>query len=208
MKIVVLANESIKEELLAQGLQENVQVDWISDPAHFNDHLHADAFMYLLPADDSTGVLHSITAKPVIINDVTGTLSGLHSNIIRINGWDSFLKRPVVEAACTDKAIASLASAVFAAFSKKTEWTPDIPGFIAARVVSMIINEAYFTLEEGVSTREEIDTAMKLGTNYPYGPFEWSRKIGIKNIVALLTTLAKTNKRYEPAAMLKKEATD
>ena len=52
---------------------------------------------------------------------------------------------------------------------------PDIPGFISARVVSMIINEAYFALEEEVSSKEEIDTAMKLGTNYPYGPFDGVR---------------------------------
>jgi 3-hydroxybutyryl-CoA dehydrogenase len=61
-------------------------------------------------------------------------------------------------------------------------------------------------LEEKVSTKEEIDTAMKLGTSYPYGPFEWSRKIGVKNIFELLSVLAKTNARYEPAALLKDEA--
>ena len=70
----------------------------------------------------------------------------------------------------------------------------------------MIINEAYFTLEEKVSTKEEIDTAMKLGTNYPYGPFEWGQKIGLKKVNELLTTLAETNSRYTPAALLQKEA--
>ena len=43
----------------------------------------------------------------------------------------------------------------------------------------MIINEAYFTWEAGTSTKEEIDIAMKLGTGYPYGPFEWGEKIGL-----------------------------
>ena len=47
---------------------------------------------------------------------------------------------------------------------------------------------------------------MKLGTNYPYGPFEWSKKIGLKKIYDLLTLLAKTNARYEPSPLLKKEA--
>ena len=42
----------------------------------------------------------------------------------------------------------------------------------------MIINEAFLALQEGVSTKEEINTAMKLGTNYPLGPFEWVEKIG------------------------------
>lgn len=69
----------------------------------------------------------------------------------------------------------------------------------------MIINEAWLSLGEGVSTKEEIDTAMKLGTNYPYGPFEWGNKIELKNVYQLLTALSKTNPRYEPAALLKKE---
>jgi 3-hydroxybutyryl-CoA dehydrogenase len=70
----------------------------------------------------------------------------------------------------------------------------------------MIINEAYFALEENVSTKEEIDIAMKLGTNYPYGPFEWAKKIGLKNVVRLLTELSLSEKRYQPAGLLLKEA--
>ncbi len=45
--------------------------------------------------------------------------------------------------------------------------------------MAMIINEAWHALAEEVSTKNEIDTAMKLGTNYPYGPFEWAEKIGL-----------------------------
>jgi 3-hydroxybutyryl-CoA dehydrogenase len=73
-------------------------------------------------------------------------------------------------------------------------------------VLAMIINEAWFTLGENVSTKQEIDTAMKLGTNYPYGPFEWCNKIGIKNIYSLLKKLSENNARYKPAPLLEKEA--
>ncbi|HRG10176.1 MAG TPA: 3-hydroxyacyl-CoA dehydrogenase family protein, partial [Cyclobacteriaceae bacterium] len=57
------------------------------------------------------------------------------------------------------------------------------------RVICMIINEAYFTVEEGTATREDVDLAMKLGTNYPLGPFEWTEKIGLQNIVNVLDTV-------------------
>jgi 3-hydroxybutyryl-CoA dehydrogenase len=90
--------------------------------------------------------------------------------------------------------------------NKKPEWVPDVAGFITPRIVASIINEAYFALDEQVSTRDEIDTAMKLGTNYPFGPFEWSRRIGIKNIFELLARLAGEQTRYQPSAMLAKEA--
>ncbi|HZI53262.1 MAG TPA: 3-hydroxyacyl-CoA dehydrogenase family protein, partial [Chitinophagaceae bacterium] len=76
------------------------------------------------------------------------------------------------------------------------QYVPDVIGMITPRIVSMIINEAWFSLDEKVSTREEIDTAMKLGTNYPYGPFEWGDKIGLNRIRQLLSELQKTDNRY------------
>jgi 3-hydroxybutyryl-CoA dehydrogenase len=55
-----------------------------------------------------------------------------------------------------------------------------------------------------VSVEKEIDTAMKLGTNYPYGPFEWGEKIGLGKVVSLLEVLEKEQIRYKPCALLKK----
>jgi len=78
----------------------------------------------------------------------------------------------------------------------------DEPGLISARIIAMIINEAYFANAENVSTEKEIDTAMKLGTNYPYGPFEWADKIGVKNIYVLLEKLSINDPRYHPSALL------
>ena len=69
----------------------------------------------------------------------------------------------------------------------------------------MIINEAYFAIGEDVSSKNEIDLAMKLGTNYPYGPFEWAKKIGLHNIYYLLKTLSNNDNRYIPAKALKQE---
>ena len=69
----------------------------------------------------------------------------------------------------------------------------------------MIINEAYYALEENVSTKQQIDIAMKLGTNYPYGPFEWGEKIGIEKIYLLLKKLSAQNKRYTISHSLEQE---
>ncbi len=77
-----------------------------------------------------------------------------------------------------------------------------MPGFISASVIAMIINEAYFAKADGVSTEAEIDLAMKLGTNYPYGPFEWAQKIGLKNILNLLTSMSEQNNKYAPSPLL------
>lgn len=81
----------------------------------------------------------------------------------------------------------------------------DIAGMVAARSIAMIINEAYFGLQDEISTPEQIDTAMKLGTNYPYGPFEWATKIGLNKIYNLLTELSKTDTRYLPCDAIAKK---
>ncbi len=140
---------------------------------------------------------------PIFIHSVTVTLKELKApvNVYRINGWHGFLQRPVWEiAGIVNKQVEN----IFIALNKKMVIVPDEPGFIAARVIAMIINEAWYALEEKVSTKKEIDIAMKLGTNYPYGPFEWGRMIGEKNIVTLLQKLSAKNKKYLPAPLLKK----
>ncbi len=60
---------------------------------------------------------------------------------------------------------------------------------VALRVISCIVNEAFLTLSEGVATAGDIDEAMKLGANYPKGPFEWTEEIGAGRILATLDSL-------------------
>jgi 3-hydroxybutyryl-CoA dehydrogenase len=72
----------------------------------------------------------------------------------------------------------------------------------------MIINEAFFAMQEGVAPAREIDTAMKLGTNYPRGPVEWAERIGVSQVVALLSALHQSfgEDRYRVAPLLRKSA--
>lgn len=138
---------------------------------------------------------------PVFIHAVSDTLQqvGLQDNVVRVNGWPGFLKRKNWEIAGN---ISSQHETVLASLGIQICQVSDMAGFLAARVLCMIINEAYFALEEGVSTKEDIDIAMKLGTGYPMGPFEWAEKIGIQEVVKLLNTLNENNSIYRPCTML------
>ena len=60
---------------------------------------------------------------------------------------------------------------------------------ISLRITSCIVNEAFLALSEGVATAEDIDRAMKLGANYPKGPFEWAEELGARSIVLTLDAL-------------------
>jgi 3-hydroxybutyryl-CoA dehydrogenase len=208
MRLVVLANESLKEELLSTGINDNCKIDWISSSQELSLFKDADAVIDLLFEQNGYEVsyLKDIFPKPVFVNSVGKTISEIGFPFIRINAWPGFLKRNVAEVCCNDDATKVGAEKILSLLNRKAEWIPDIKGFISPRVVSMIINEAYFALEENVSSKEEIDIAMKLGTNYPFGPFEWAKKIGLNNILNLLTELSRNEKRYEPASLLLKEA--
>lgn len=201
---MVITNDALKAELLQQGMPDDVQVEWQHEIAPV---VGADAYVDLLfiQSEERINKLTALQPSVIIINCVEVTLSELPAGFIRLNGWNSFLKRPVAEMAGNGEN-KIIAEKIISCFNKTTEWVADVPGFITARVISTIINEAYFTLAEKVSTKDEIDTAMKLGTNYPFGPFEWSEKIGLKNIYGLLMLLSKTNSRYTPSDLLQKEA--
>ncbi len=203
MKIIVLANAEQKDELTAQGQNDPAAVLWTADTKDLAGMSGADACIDLLFDDTKERIkkLKQLQAPIIIINSVIQPLNQSNADFIRINGWNTFLKRPVLEASCHDN-LKEKAGLVFSFFNKKAEWTADIAGFISVRIVVSIINEAYFALEEQVSSKKEIDIAMKLGTNYPYGPFEWADKIGLKNIHALLKELSKEQERYAPAELL------
>ncbi len=72
-------------------------------------------------------------------------------------------------------------------------WTPvrlaDTPGLAVARTVSMLVNEAADAVQQGVCTPEAADAAMKLGVNYPSGPFEWLKILGTRRVLAVLRWL-------------------
>lgn len=204
MKIVVVADDRLKEELLSQGLQGNAVVEWVNElPASATADCYIDLLFINTP--QRIDALKKLQPAIIIVNAVTDTLEHLPENFVRINGWPGFLKRSSVEAACNNHLVKGGAEEIFASFHKTTEWVPDKAGFITATIISMIINEAYFALGENVSSKEEIDIAMKLGTNYPFGPFEWAQQIGLKRISELLSTRAATHPRYTPAGLLLKE---
>ncbi len=205
MKIAVITNDELKEELLAAGMQDIINVQWLAEPAMVYD---ADAYLDLLfqPTAERINMLKELQPAVIIVNSVITTLDKLPADFIRFNGWPGFLKRTLAESSCYREDQKPFAEKIFTQFNKSIEWVPDVAGFISARIISMIINEAYFAFDEKISSKREIDIAMKLGTNYPYGPFEWAEKIGLQKINELLTVLALQNSRYEPAALLKKEA--
>ena len=198
MQIVVLANDSLRLELLGELEHTAMDIVWVEHISALFENKESAVFIDLLFEEKHLDVLQQLIRGLIIVNSVERSLAEINSSFVRINGWPTFLSSGSIEAAALNEDAKRKAEEIFSGFNKKLEWVPDEPGFITPRVISMIINEAFIALKEGVSTKEEIDVAMKLGTNYPYGPFEWAEKIGIDRIKALLEKLYRQKERYAP----------
>jgi 3-hydroxybutyryl-CoA dehydrogenase len=187
MQIIVLTNEALKEELVVNGVEHSLDCIYVDSLDDLLRHANADGFIDLLfePTIERVNALKTLLPKPVIINSVTHTLSILSADFIRINSWPTFLASALLEGAASESQKIK-GEEILMQFHKKVTWLPDTSGFISARVISKIINEAWLALEENVSTPAEIDLAMRLGTNYPFGPLEWAEKIGVEKLQLLL----------------------
>ena len=208
MHIAVRSTEKQRLEFEQKGFDPNVSITWLSNHEKLF-HVDADAVFDLVFNDADISANEFLEQTLVFANAVNCTgLNIGRKNYVRINAWEGFLKRPLVEIAGNDDEYNMMAAKTLNALGWKYVWTADDHGFISARIIAMIINEAYYALEEKVSTKEQIDVAMKLGTNYPLGPFEWSEKIGIYNIYELLRNLSMKNDRYTIAPLLRQTALD
>jgi 3-hydroxybutyryl-CoA dehydrogenase len=204
--ISILASDEQKQEVLKTAPDET-RIRWVATLEALIAE-EADAYIDLQfePSAERVSLLKKCLPATVMIHSVEHTLAALDVPFIRVNAWPGFLERPLIECASATPGNEEKIENTCSILKRESVLLPDEPGFISARILAMIINEAYFALQEAVSSRRDIDLAMRTGTNYPYGPFEWGDKIGLKKIVALLSQLALTDSRYQPCGLLLAEA--
>src|SRR5690606_6989474 len=132
MRIVILADELSYHELVVENSSYTIRVNELND---FNEK-NADAFIDLQFDGDSSRIdfLNKLPA-PIIVNSVPYTLKETGENFIRINGWSTFLNKPVIEAAGKVE-FQEKTNEIFHALNKTIEWVPDTPGFITPRILS------------------------------------------------------------------------
>ena len=112
----------------------------------------------------------------------------------------------VIRGIATSRATFEVARDIVAKLDKTIAVSEDFPAFIVNRVLMPMINEAIYTLYEGVGTVEAIDTGLKLGANHPMGPLELADFIGLDTCLAIMQVLYEglADSKYRPCPLLVK----
>jgi 3-hydroxybutyryl-CoA dehydrogenase len=194
-------------ELLEKGMGDHKLV--INETEGPESGENYDLFIDLDP-DEKKVPAHlgpEVRGKPYMVSAVCRSVSevaGQGAWLIGLNAWPGFLRGRIAELSLSDRAGASRLTSLMRALGWEFVLTEDMPGLVTPRIISMIINEAYFAAADGTATPRDIDIALKLGANYPLGPFEWADKIGLKRVLGLLQKLYEHSKdpRYIPAPLL------
>jgi 3-hydroxybutyryl-CoA dehydrogenase len=112
----------------------------------------------------------------------------------------------VIRGIATSKETFETAKALVSSLGKTISVSEDFPAFIVNRILMPMINEAIYTLYEGVGTVEAIDTGLKLGANHPMGPLELADFIGLDTCLAIMQVLYEglADSKYRPCPLLVK----
>jgi len=159
------------------------------------DHLGPDTLLASNTSSISITRLASVTDRPE-------KFIGLHF----MNPVPLMKLVEIIRGIATDPATYETAVGFAKSLGKTTANAEDFPAFIVNRVLVPMINEAIYTLYEGVGTVDAIDTALKLGANHPMGPLELGDFIGLDTVLAIMNVLhdGLADSKYRPCPLLVK----
>ncbi len=216
MKILVVADEPRQSELLHK-LRKADAVDALNEEEFFEfDDFDSYDAIFDLNFENHIEALEEYAA----LRNTLIVVSGIKTALCELVYLEEFDEEVNLVGLCDlpglinrDKAEISLLnegdSIKAIAFFKSLDWPciiiKDRVGMVTPRIILMIINEASYTLQEGTASIDDIDSSMKLGTNYPFGPFEWCDKIGVENVYETLEAIYHDthDERYKVCPLLK-----
>lgn len=190
-----ISNYGMLDEGILQ--EQELVVDFSIDQSPENLELYKDI----------SGLSILVNIPKTSLSELVYFSGGIECQLFGFNGLPSFVNREILEVSLYNEDDKPALEKLCGALDTKFLAVDDRVGMVTPRIIFMIINEAYFTVQEGTAQKEDIDQGMKLGTNYPFGPFEWSQLIGLEHVYELLEAVYEDTKdeRYKICPLLKKE---
>ena len=190
-----------------ESLEEIGKVDLAIEAATENEDTKKDIFKALQPHLAKKTLLASNTSSISItrlasVTDRPEHFIGLHF----MNPAPVMKLVEVIRGIATDATTYEEAVGFARSLGKVTANAEDFPAFIVNRILVPMINEAIYTLYEGVGTVDAIDTALKLGANHPMGPLELGDFIGLDTVLSIMNVLYEglADSKYRPCPLLVK----
>jgi len=191
----------------AESLAQIGGTDLAIEAATENEEIKKQIFRALQPHLSAGTLLASNTSSISITRLASATdrperFIGLHF----MNPAPLMKLVEIIRGIATDAGTYEVAVAFAKSLGKTTANAEDFPAFIVNRVLVPMINEAIYTLYEGVGTVDAIDTAMKLGANHPMGPLELGDFIGLDTVLSIMNVLhdGLADSKYRPCPLLVK----
>ena len=189
------------------GLSLFADCDLVVEAATENEDLKREIFKALCPELRPDTVVCSNTSSISItrlasVTDRPGRFMGLHF----MNPVPVMKLVELIRGIATEEDTYQAMKAFAKSLGKTTASAEDFPAFIVNRILQPMINEAVYTLYEGVGSVKSIDTAMKLGANHPMGPLELADFIGLDTCLAVMHVLYEglADSKYRPCPLLVK----
>jgi 3-hydroxybutyryl-CoA dehydrogenase len=181
--------------------------DLVIEAATENEELKRKIFGKLCPALKADAILATNTSSISItrlasVTDRPERFIGIHF----MNPVPRMQLVELIRGIVTDNPTFEAAKALVAKLGKTFTVSEDFPAFIVNRILLPMINEAIYTLYEGVGSVEAIDTAMKLGANHPMGPLALADFIGLDTVLSVMQVLHEglADTKYRPCPLLVK----
>ena len=129
--------------------------------------------------------------------------NSIDSEVFGFNGLQGFISNGCWEISNPYKCNTAILLSFLSEINKEMVWVENQVGLVAPRILFQILKEADQAYINKIATKSDIDLAMKLGTNYPKGPFEWMNDFSEKQISDLLQAIRQSSNdsRYEPTAI-------
>ncbi|CUA93754.1 3-hydroxybutyryl-CoA dehydrogenase [Pannonibacter indicus] len=191
----------------AENLDMLADVDLVIESAVENEQVKRKIFSQLCPVLKPEAVLATNTSSISITRLAASTdrperFIGIHF----MNPVPVMELVELVRGIATEDETFEAAKAFVARLGKTTAVAEDFPAFMVNRILLPMINEAIYTLYEGVGSVESIDTAMRLGANHPMGPLQLADFIGLDTCLSIMQVLYEglADSKYRPCPLLVK----